>query len=216
MNARSDFMLKQCLTAIAICSFIQQATFAAPPTGTKSNSAQPSSSAAGATTSSTAATSSSVASTKSKDSSKVYSPDRKSFAFARSTDKIISTGSGDANAATILYGNTSDNKARIMFAAGAEINTRAPIGKVQIADIDSLQFSLDGHQLFFLVPAYATSGAAIALDLQTGKLRYIVDANSLQVVRTGKRKGYLLVTRHRYHTEKEGYGSYEQPEYVKP
>jgi hypothetical protein len=62
----------------------------------------------------------------------------------------------------------------------------------------SLDLSPDGKILFVIASGWATSGAVHALDLLTGKERYICPGNDLMVVRKGKYIGDLAVEKHKY------------------
>jgi hypothetical protein len=68
------------------------------------------------------------------------------------------------------------------------------------------QFAPDGREVYFLVTAWVTSGAVHALDLATGRVRYVCPGNSLEVVPRGEYAGHLMVTQHRYFV---GGGSYD-------
>jgi len=144
---------------------------------------------------------------------RAVSPDHTHFAFVKTSAKTVSSGQGDVSADSIWYGTIRGNSAKPLFEPGAKVNTDQAIGEIEVGDIHSLNFSPDGRTLYFLCACYAVSGAAIAVDLQTRKLKYVVDANTLRVIQRGKQKGYLIVTRHRYHPRG---GSYEKVETVKP
>lgn len=78
--------------------------------------------------------------------------------------------------------------------------------KQNLTDFNTLAFSADGRQLYFLSSAWATSSALHRLDLQSGQTQYLSDANDLRVIGTGKHAGKLLVQKHKYRT---GGGSQE-------
>lgn len=67
-------------------------------------------------------------------------------------------------------------------------------------------FGLDGRSIYFLTEAWVTSNALHRVDLETGRVRYITDANSVQVVTEGRHRGKLVVEKHKYF---EGGGSYD-------
>jgi hypothetical protein len=74
----------------------------------------------------------------------------------------------------------------------------------------SPQFSNDGGSVFFLTEGWATSHAVHVIDIDTLAERFVIDANCLLVIRTGKCAGKLLVQRHRYRSFPGGrYGAYE-------
>jgi hypothetical protein len=68
------------------------------------------------------------------------------------------------------------------------------------------QFAPDGRKVYFLVTAWVTSGAIHALDLATGRERYVCPGNSLEVVPRGEYAGHLMVQQHHYFV---GGGSYD-------
>lgn len=82
-----------------------------------------------------------------------------------------------------------------------------------LAGISSAQFSPDGRRVYFLTYAWVTSNAVHAVDLATGRVRYVCPGNDLEVIRTGKDCGLLRVGQHRYH---DGHGSYNQDWLVTP
>jgi dipeptidyl aminopeptidase/acylaminoacyl peptidase len=67
-------------------------------------------------------------------------------------------------------------------------------------------FAPDGRDVYVLATAWATSGAVHAVDLATGRVRYVCPGNSLEVVPRGEYAGHLVVTQHRYFV---GGGSYD-------
>jgi len=70
----------------------------------------------------------------------------------------------------------------------------------------SPRFSPDGRTVYFLAEAWATSGAVHAVELATGRVRYVCPGNSLEVVPRGEYAGHLMVHQHRYFV---GGGSYD-------
>ena len=76
-------------------------------------------------------------------------------------------------------------------------------------------FSLDGGFVYVTASAWATSGAVHQVSLATGQERFVIDGGCDAVIRTGKWRGYLLVTRHMYYpAPKEG--SYDPTYVVRP
>ena len=137
---------------------------------------------------------------------KVYSQDRKMFAYIKTSKDMVPTGCGDAPADVIYLSEAPGNAPYALFKKGAKVDTHQAIGDIYIGGIEGMDFSADGKELYFLCAAYAVSGAVLAIDLHSKGIRYVVDANSLEVVRDGKWKGNLIVQRHKY--KKEG-GAYE-------
>lgn len=137
---------------------------------------------------------------------KVYSQDRKMFAYIETSKDTVPTGSGDAPADVIYLSEAPGHAPYPLFKKGAKVASHQAIGDIYIGGIEGMDFSSNGEELYFLCAAYAVSGAVLAIDLHSKGIRYVVDANSLEVVREGKWKGNLIVQRHKY--KKEG-GAYE-------
>ncbi len=72
--------------------------------------------------------------------------------------------------------------------------------KIQLCGFNAKQFSSDGRRLYFLSPAWATSAAVHVLDMQTGKVKYLMPGNDLFVVNDckGEHRDRLIVQQHRY------------------
>jgi hypothetical protein len=76
-------------------------------------------------------------------------------------------------------------------------------------------WSLDGGFVYVMTSAWATSDAIHQINVRTGARRFVIDGNSLSVIRNGPYRGMLLVSRHLYH-EAPDYGSYEPTFVVRP
>lgn len=139
------------------------------------------------------------------EKSRVYSPDHKVFAFVKTMKETVPTGAGDVQASEIWLGDSASGKSQPLFKSGTKVATGQQIGDIAIGDASDLSFSLNGEKLYFLCGAYAVSGAVIETDLKTKKLRYVSDGNSVSVIPTGKWKGNLAVSRHKYHKEGGAY-----------
>jgi len=143
------------------------------------------------------------------DSAPALSPDGKLVAFVRDTpDKIVATGSGDV-AATELWIVGSDGSKPAVLVRGRE----SPDMHLVIGGIAGAQFSPDGHHLYFVSSAWATSGAVHVIDLATRKERFFTDGSSLEMVPNGDYKGCLLIQKHKYFI---GGGAYDWFWLVKP
>jgi hypothetical protein len=70
--------------------------------------------------------------------------------------------------------------------------------KRTLAALGSPAFSPDGRALYFTSAAWATSGAVHAVDLVSGKERFVTAGNSLAVVPVGQYAGDLIVNKHKY------------------
>jgi dipeptidyl aminopeptidase/acylaminoacyl peptidase len=140
--------------------------------------------------------------TSGRDSLPVISPDGQSVVFARAVaDKKIATGSGDVEAAE-LWQIRADGTEPERLVAPREAEDMKDV----IASFSDIQFSTDGRSVFFVTPAYATSGAVHVVDLNTRKEHFVMAGSDLEVVRSGEYRDCLLVGQHRYFI---GGGSYD-------
>ncbi|MCH1923036.1 hypothetical protein L9G15_26855, partial [Shewanella sp. A3A] len=71
---------------------------------------------------------------------------------------------------------------------------------------ERVQFSADGRLVYFVTPAWATSGAVHVVDTTNRKVRFIVPGDGLHVMHTGEYRDHLLLSQHRYFL---GGGSYD-------
>lgn len=137
--------------------------------------------------------------------SRVFSPDKKLYAYTKSASQMVSTGAGDVPASEIWIGDTATKKETVFVKAGDKCATGQTLGDLQIGDASDLKFSPDSKHLYFLCGAFAVSGAVIDLNLSTHKMKYVVDGNSLEIISNGKWKGNFAVSRHKYRGEKGAY-----------
>lgn len=84
-----------------------------------------------------------------------------------------------------------------------------------LVDLDTPAWSLDGGFVYVLGAGWVTSGGVHQVNVATGAERFVVDGNSLRVIRDGPYRGMLLVGRHKYHPAPE-YGSYDPVDVVRP
>lgn len=124
--------------------------------------------------------------------------------FARVLDgKFLAAPSGDSLPASELCVSALDgSNVRVLLAAGAKRHRNGS----PVAGFWSPQFSPDGTRVWFASPATVTSDVACSVDLRTLALREACGANSLRVVKRGRRAGCLIVEQHRY---RKGGGSYD-------
>lgn len=85
--------------------------------------------------------------------------------------------------------------------------------QANLAEFSAPRFAPEGETVYFLAAAWVTSGAVHALDLATGRVRFVCDGNSLEVVPRGEYAGHLMVQKHLYFV---GGGSYDWYWLVKP
>ena len=138
----------------------------------------------------------------SRDSAPVLAPDGKWVAFVRKVDgKKIATGS-DEMEPTELWQVRIDGKEPALLLRCRE----SPKPESLLAGFENLQFSTNGKLLYFVTPAWATSGAVHVVDTTNRKERYLFAGNDLKLVPSGEYKDCLLVQQHRYFV---GGGSYD-------
>jgi dipeptidyl aminopeptidase/acylaminoacyl peptidase len=128
-----------------------------------------------------------------KDSQPALSPDGQTIAFVRTVD----------NQATELWlMDASGNNAHAIV-----LNHEDEDIKKSLSELNNPLFALDSKAVYFQSAAWAVSGAIHLIDLSTNKEHFVTDGNSLELVPSGKYKGYLIVTKHKYYKKMDG--SYE-------
>jgi hypothetical protein len=137
-----------------------------------------------------------------RDSGPVLAPDGKWVVFVRKADgKKIATGSDEVDP-TELWQVRADGKEPTLLVKCREAEKPESL----IAAFENLQFSTNGKLVYFVTPAWATSGAVHVVDTTNRKERYIFPGNNLKLVPSGEHKDCLLVQQHRYFV---GGGSYD-------
>jgi hypothetical protein len=137
-----------------------------------------------------------------RDSNPLLAPDAKWVAFVRKVDgKKIATGSDEVDPSE-LWQVRVDGKEAILLLKCRESEKPESV----IAAFENLQFSTDGKLIYFVTPAWATSGAVHVVDTTNRKERYVFPGNDLKSVPSGEYKDCLLVQQHRYFI---GGGSYD-------
>lgn len=122
------------------------------------------------------------------------SSDGRMAVFVRSTpDKLVQTATGE-DEATELWTSRADGTDPRMRLRGRS----GPTPQETLARFRDPQFSPDGRKVYFLSSAWVTSSAVHALDLKTGKVRYVCPGNSFEVISRGEYAGHLMVEQHRY------------------
>ena len=137
-----------------------------------------------------------------RDSNPLLAPDGKWVAFVRKVDgKKIATGS-DETEPTELWQVRVDGREPSLLLRCRESDKPESL----IAAFENLQFSTNGKLLYFVSPAWATSGAVHVVDTTNRNERYLFAGNDLKLVPSGEHKDCLLVQQHRYFI---GGGSYD-------
>jgi WD40-like Beta Propeller Repeat len=137
-----------------------------------------------------------------RDSGPVLAPDGKWVVFVRKVDgKKIATGSDEVDPAELWQVRADGKEATLLVQCRASEKPESVI-----AAFENLQFSANGKLVYFVSPAWATSGAVHVVDTTNRKERYIFPGNDLKAVPSGEYKDCLLVQQHRYFI---GGGSYD-------
>jgi len=137
-----------------------------------------------------------------RDSSPLLAPDGKWVAFVRKIDgKKIATGSDEVDPTELWQVRVDGKEPTLLVRCRESQKTESLIGA-----FETLQFSPDGKLLYFVTPAWATSGAVHVVDTTNRKERFLFAGNNVKVVPSGEYKGCLLVQQHRYFV---GGGSYD-------
>jgi hypothetical protein len=137
-----------------------------------------------------------------RDAAAVLAPNGRWIVFVRSIPgKTIATGSGDIPA-TELCRIGRDGKQVTVLVRPRSANDMKHV----LCGFDSIRFSSNGRLVYFVVPAFAVSGAVHVVDTTNAKERFLVAGSAVEVVRAGEYKGCLLVEQHRYFV---GGGSYD-------
>jgi len=137
-----------------------------------------------------------------RDSNPALAPDGKWVAFVRKVDgKKIATGSDEVDPSELWQVRVDGKEPSLLVRCRASEKVESVIG-----GFENLQFSADGKLLYFVTPAWATSGAVHVVDTTNRKEHYVFPGNDLKVVKSGEYKDCLLVQQHRYFV---GSGSYD-------
>ena len=144
-----------------------------------------------------------------RDSNPVLAPDRKWVAFVRKLEaKKIATGSDEVEPTELWQVRVDGKEPSVLVRCRDSEKMESVIGA-----FDNLQFSFNGKLLYFVTPAWATSGAVHVVDTTSGKERYVFPGNDIKVVKSREYKDCLLVQQHRYFV---GSGSYDWYWLLKP
>ncbi|MFL6518914.1 MAG: TolB family protein [Chthoniobacterales bacterium] len=137
-----------------------------------------------------------------RDSSPILAPDGKWVAFVRKVDgKKIATASDEVEPTELWQVRVDGKEPSVLVHCHESAKPESVI-----AAFENLQFSTNGKLLYFVTPAWVTSGAVHVVDTTNRKERYLFPGNDLKLVTSGEYKDCLLVQQHRYFI---GGGSYD-------
>ena len=136
------------------------------------------------------------------DSQPRLSPDGRTVAFVRATPgDSVETATGRAEATSLWIVGVDGSAPRMLVRGRSSAEPEQALAAFQAP-----RFSPDGQRVYFLSSAWATSGAVHEVEPASGRGRFVVAGNSLDVVPSGTYAGHLLVSQHRYFL---GGGSYD-------
>lgn len=135
-----------------------------------------------------------------KDFSPLLSPEAKKIAFIRNGNKPIpeeckKNTESDFEKELWVY-DVSQKKEKLLVKNNFQCNQP----EQQISDFLDLAFSPNNELLYFITPAWMTSGALHVVKTNRMQQHFVAPANSVEIVMNGSYKGYLIVNQHRYFT----------------
>jgi hypothetical protein len=129
-----------------------------------------------------------------RDSNPLLAPDGKWVAFVRKVEgKKIATGSDEVEPTELWQVRVDGKEPSLLVKCRESEKLESVIGA-----FENLQFSANGKLLYFVTPAWATSGAVHVVDTTNRKERYLFPGNDLKIVLAGEYKDCLLTQQHRY------------------
>ena len=137
------------------------------------------------------------------DSILALTPDGRKGAFIRSQKRSGPDTEGSSPTIDQIWLYDKASATSKLIVQGTENN---PEPENMLESLGSLVFSPDGLYLYFSSAAWVTSGAIHRYDLSSGKEKFISAGNGLQVIPSGKYKGFLVTSLHKYFN---GGGSYD-------
>ncbi len=141
-----------------------------------------------------------VLTTTGRDTTPVLSPDGRLVAFTRGTPgDSVETGLGPVERTELWVIETDGGgERRLVGGRDAPRGGSYPEMSRVLAGLWSPVFSLDGRTVYVSSAAWATSSALHAVDVATGRERFLCDANGVAVVPDGRYRGMLLRWWHHY------------------
>jgi hypothetical protein len=148
-----------------------------------------------------------------KDSNPYFSKDSRKVVYLRDIEPHISSPEGDIIFNEIWLLNLNDLSEKKIFKAGylknlnvSNINSKNyPFDSIN--DIGKVLLSSDGNNIYFISRAWVTSAAIFAINTKNSQVKLISAGNSLDIIKNGPFKDYLIVSKRKYH--KNSPGSYD-------
>lgn len=137
----------------------------------------------------------------------VWSPTENRAVFTIADDKQSDSDCPTALFEIDLVGPTVDRLLRA--------HSSATVPEDDMSCFYDPKYSADGQFVYFVTPAWPTSGAIQAYDRQSSNVKFIIDGGPYLVVGSGPLAGDLLVLRRKY-PDNIGAGAYEEIDIVDP
>jgi WD40-like Beta Propeller Repeat len=106
-----------------------------------------------------------------RDSSAVLSPDGQTIAFVRHTGAAVHSSPGDDDSTLLFAADVRTGRSRLLVRASSDDRP----GRT-LAGFADLAFTPGGRTLYFTSDAWVTSAAVHAVDVATGRERYLCRA----------------------------------------
>ena len=148
-----------------------------------------------------------------RDAQPTLSPDKRLVAFIRTTSgSRILTPRGEVDPQEIwVVGIDGKHARRLVRSMNPE-----PEGIMSsMADLFLPEFSVDGRVLYFMSGCSMVESCLHKVDVHTRQVQALGHANGMEVLRSGRHAGYLLVQKHQYYPSPDG-GSFEEIWLVSP
>jgi len=117
------------------------------------------------------------------------SPDGHTVAFIKVDSQPSDEFSHSLN--SVWLGNCTTGASRRLLAPHASGNP-----KQTLTELNTPTFSLNGNFVYVITPAWTTADAIHQINIKTGKVRFIIEGDSFELIRHGGYAGYLVVKRH--------------------
>jgi len=142
-----------------------------------------------------------------KDDQAVLSPDGHTVAFVRTL--VNGQVDLDANMSELWIGDCTSGKTHRLLTPRISDEPKA-----RLSYANNPTFSLNGGFVYVMARAWETADAVHQVSVKTGKSKYVIDSNSLAVIRNGPYRGYMLTQPHMYRSNDEG--AYDPTYVVRP